>query len=154
MWLDQEFWHSATLCPPANSPHNPFHTQYAHRATLSAPPTGGALVLGGICVTNFTLSVAHSLLHFSSVDQMYGQKAQSERVGETMGLLPLATWMPTQWWPREYPVSTGINGGIDGERDRTLEKERESLCLTLQRDAVKWSPPLSAVWVSSSRWQW
>lgn len=49
MRLAEEFWHCVSLCPPADSPHNP------PTGLLSAPPTGGALVLGGICVTNFTL---------------------------------------------------------------------------------------------------
>lgn len=53
MRLAEEFWHCVSLCPPAD---NPFHSRDAHGPALSAPPTGGALVLGGICVTNFTLS--------------------------------------------------------------------------------------------------
>lgn len=141
------------VCPPADSPHNPFHSKYAHRPTLSAPPTGGALVLGGICVTNFTLfpcPLAASLSLFSVSQTDVWTKTWCQSVGETMGLLPLATWIPTQWWPREYPVSNGINGGIEGEGDREWEEERESLCLTHQRDCVNWSPPLSAVWDSST----
>lgn len=100
MRLAEEFWHCVSLCPLADSPHNPFHSQSTHRSTLSPPPTGGALVLGGICVTNFTLSslptrcftVYFLCLSVRCMDKRHGVKS----VGEMMGLLPLATWIPTQ----------------------------------------------------------
>ncbi len=108
-----------SLCPlqiPSQSVSLTIH----HRPALSAPPTGGALVLGGICVTNFTLSPC-PLTASLSLSLMCGQKTWCQRVGEAMGLLPLATWIPTQWWPREYPVSNGINGGL---RESETERER------------------------------
>lgn len=82
-----------------------------------------------LCSVVFAWLISHSLLcplsASLSLSQMYGQKTWCQRVGETMGLLPLATWIPTQWWPREYPVSNGINGGIEGEGDGEWEEERE-----------------------------
>lgn len=111
-------------------------------ATLSTPPIGGAHVLTGICVTNLFLSLPrlHTLLlfitrlflclsrsflplslflSFSQLDVWTKETVRWGGVGwGVAGLLPLATWIATQWWPGEGFLSTGINRGIERLRKK------------------------------------
>lgn len=120
-------------------------------ATLPTPPIGGAHVLTGICVTNLSLSLPrlHTLplfitwlflylsLSFLPLSQLdVWTKETVGWVRGIVGLLPLATWIPTQWWPGEGFLSTGINAGIE----KLKKKEREKRVVLMTNTSEELEP--------------